>query len=216
MTLAILLVDDHPVFLFGLRALIETQPDMAIAGEALTAVAALEIAARTRLDLAILDINLPDMSGVTLAARLKQLQPAIRLLALSMQDDDTLFKALQAGVDGYLVKGAGGDETLRAIRAVAAGEAIFSPSVARRLQNHFEQPAPALPFPELTPREREILELVAQGLTNAAIAARLSLSVKTVRNRISDIFSKLHVTTRAEAILTARQSSLGKEWKIKD
>jgi DNA-binding NarL/FixJ family response regulator len=128
-----------------------------------------------------------------------------------MFEDDTIFAALQAGARGYILKGAEGEETLRAIRAAAHGESIFSPAVAQRLSHFFAQPSQtsALPFPDLTPRERDILKLIAQGLTNAAIADRLSLSPKTVRNQVSTIFSKLQVTDRAEAIIKARDAGLG-------
>jgi DNA-binding NarL/FixJ family response regulator len=129
-------------------------------------------------------------------------------LILSMLDDNTVFNALRAGANGYILKGAGGEETLRAIRAVAGGESIFSPSIARRMMQHFDHSQNQASFPELTEREREILQLLAQGLTNSAIAERLSLSIKTVRNRVSDIFSKLHVHDRAEAILKAREAGL--------
>jgi DNA-binding NarL/FixJ family response regulator len=126
-----------------------------------------------------------------------------------MQDDQTVFKALQAGASGYLLKGTGGEETRRAIRAVADGESILSPSIARRITQQIDKASNAPAFPDLTERKHEILDLLAQGLTNTAIAERLPLSVKTVRNRVSDLFSKLHVSDRASAILKAREAGLG-------
>ena len=210
MTTAILLVDDHPVFLFGLRMLIEAEPDLRIVGEAMSGAEALHtLASLQPVDLVIMDIGLPDMNGVEVTRRIRQAHPKLPILILTMLDDNTVFTALKAGANGYILKGAGGDETLRAIRAIAGGEAIFSPSIARRLVQHFDRAPVSEPFPELTEREREILVLLAQGLTNTAIAEALSLSVKTVRNRISDIFSKLHVSDRAEAIIKARNAGLG-------
>ncbi len=137
------------------------------------------------------------------------LQPALRVLVISMLDDATVFQALKVGACGYILKGASGEETVRALRAAAGGEAIFSPKIAKRIQQHFVAPNAVGAFPELTEREQEILALLAQGLTNSAIAERLSLSVKTVRNRVSDIFSKLQVSDRAEAIIKAREAGIG-------
>ena len=214
MTISILLVDDHPVFLFGLRTLIAEELDMLIQGEAMSGAEALQKladqpAADKPVDVVIMDIKLPDINGVEVTRRIRKEYPQVRILILSMLDDNTVFNALRAGANGYILKGAGGEETLRAIRAVASGESIFSPSIARRMMQHFDNSHHPESFPELTEREREILQLLAQGLTNSAIAERLSLSIKTVRNRVSDIFSKLHVHDRAEAILKARDAGLG-------
>lgn len=205
MTTSILIVDDHPVFRFGLKALISAEPDLRVAGEAVDGAQALAHVAATPVDVVVLDINLPDINGIECARRILALAPAARVLIVTMFDDDTVFSALKAGALGYILKGASGEETLRAIRATANGEAIFSPAIARRMLQHFDAPARVDPFSELTEREREILTLLAQGLTNAAIAERLSLSVKTVRNRVSDVFGKLHVGDRAEAIVKARK-----------
>lgn len=209
MTISILIVDDHPVFRFGLRALIGTEPDMQIVGEATTGAEALALAASQPLDLVLMDINLPDINGIEITRRLRGLYPVLRVLVISMLDDATVFNALKAGACGYILKGASGEETVRAIRAAAGGEAIFSPQIAKRIHLHFATPNAASTFSELTEREQEILALLAQGLTNGAIAERLSLSVKTVRNRVSDIFSKLQVSDRAEAIIKARSAGIG-------
>jgi DNA-binding NarL/FixJ family response regulator len=208
MSIAILIVDDHPVFRFGLRALIGAEPDLQIVGEAANGAEALELAASHHIDLALMDINLPDINGLEVTRRLRTLRPEARVLVISMLDDSTVFNALKAGACGYILKGASGEETIRAIRSAAAGESIFSPTIAQRIMQHFASPPKAVAFPELTERERDILELLAQGLTNGAIAERLSLSAKTVRNRVSDIFSKLHVSDRAEAIIKARDAGM--------
>lgn len=219
MTISILLVDDHPVFLFGMRTLITEEPDLHLLGEAMSGAEALQkLAAQPAVsqpatgkpvDVVIMDIKLPDINGVEVTRRIRNEFPQVRILILSMLDDNTVFNALRAGANGYILKGAGGEETLRAIRAVASGESIFSPSIARRMMQHFDQSQAHETFPGLTEREREILQLLAQGLTNSAIAERLSLSTKTVRNRVSDIFTKLHVHDRAAAILKAREAGLG-------
>ena len=208
MTMTILIVDDHPVFRFGLRALIGAEPDMQIIGEATNGTEALALAANQPLDLVLMDIKLPDINGLEVTRRLRALQPEARVLVISMLDDTTVFNALKAGACGYILKGASGEETLRAIRAAASGEAIFSPTIAQRIMRYFMTPPTTVAFPELTEREREILALLAQGLTNSAIAERLSLSTKTVRNRVSDIFSKLQVNDRAEAIIKARDAGM--------
>ena len=160
-----------------------------------------------------MDINMPGVNGIDATRRIVQASPNIGVLVITMLDDDSLFAAMRAGARGYLLKGAEGDETLRAIRAVANGEAIFSPAVAQRLVQFFSTPAalpPSLEFPELTEREAEVLTLIAQGYTNAAIAEHLALSPKTVRNHVSNIFSKLQVADRAEAIVRAREAGLAR------
>ncbi|MEJ2557044.1 MAG: response regulator transcription factor [Anaerolineae bacterium] len=208
----ILIADDHPMFRFGLRALLSAEPDTEVLGEATDGQEAVSLAASLKPDLILMDINLPNLNGIEATRQILDQDPDIGILIITMFEDDTIFAALRAGARGYILKGAEGEETLRAVRAAANGESIFSPAVAQRLTHFFAQsasPTAALPFPDLTPRERDILQLIAQGLTNAAIAGRLSLSPKTVRNQVSIIFSKLQVADRAEAIIKAREAGLG-------
>jgi DNA-binding NarL/FixJ family response regulator len=208
----ILIADDHPMFRFGLRALLSAEPDTEVVGEATDGREAVTMAASLMPDLVLMDINLPQLNGIEATRQILKQNPGTGILIITMFEDDTIFAALQAGARGYLLKGAEGDETLRAIRAAANGESIFSPAVAQRLTHFFAQSSaqPAnFPFQELTQRERDILKLVAKGLTNGAIAERLSLSPKTVRNQVSIIFNKLQVVDRAEAIIKAREAGLG-------
>ncbi len=211
--ITILIADDHPVFRFGLRALLEAQPDMAVVGEAESGAQAVQMARSLQPDLVLMDVNMPDLNGIEATRQITSTGPHPAVLIITMFDDDTVFTAMRAGARGYLLKGAQGDETLRAIRAVANGEVIFSPGVAGQMMAYFARggktAAAAERFPELTPREREILELLAQGLTNAAIADKLVLSPKTVRNQVSNIFGKLQVASRSEAIVKAREAGLG-------
>ena len=207
----VLIADDHPVFRFGLKALIGATPDLELAGEATNGAEAVTLAASLQPDVVVMDVNMPDLNGLEATRRILQTSPHIGILVITMFDDDSVFAAMQAGARGYLLKGAEPEATLRAIRTVANGEAIFSPTVARRVMDYFarRQPdAPAQIFPELTDRERELLALLAHGLTNTAIAERLSLSPKTVRNHVSNIFSKLQVADRVQAILRAKQAGL--------
>ncbi|CAA9545130.1 MAG: Regulatory protein, LuxR:Response regulator receiver [uncultured Thermomicrobiales bacterium] len=209
----ILIVDDHPVFRYGLRALLGAEADVALVGEAESGEAAIALATELAPDVVLMDLNLPDLNGIEATRRILAASPHVAVLVVTMfEDDDSVFAAMRAGARGYLLKGADGDETLRAIRAVANGEAIFSPAIARRIMEHFaaRPVGPPVAFPELTEREREILDLLAAGLTNAAIADRLSLSSKTVRNHVSNVFSKLQVADRAEAIIRAREAGLGR------
>jgi DNA-binding NarL/FixJ family response regulator len=208
----ILIADDHPVFRFGMRALIEAQADMVVIGEAENGAEAIQMATSFQPDVVLMDINMADVNGIDATRQITKTTPDIAVLIITMFDDDTVFTAMQAGARGYLLKGAKGDETLRAIRAVANSEVIFSPGVAEQMMTYFSRSiktAPDVPFPELTPREHEILDLIAQGLTNSAIAEQLVLSSKTIRNHVSNIFSKLQVATRSEAIIKARDAGLG-------
>jgi DNA-binding NarL/FixJ family response regulator len=207
----VLIADDHPMFRFGLKALLCAAPGLEVAGEAADGEAAVTQAASLQPDVVVMDLNMPGLNGLEATRTILQTSPHIAVLIVTMFDDDSVFAAMQAGARGYLLKGAEPEAMLRAIRTVAGGEAIFSPSVARRVMDFFAHRQPDLPpqiFPELTERERELLALLAQGLTNAAIAERLSLSPKTVRNHVSNIFSKLQVVDRAQAIIRAREAGL--------
>lgn len=209
----VLIADDHPLFRFGLRALLEAEHGTAVIGEATTGVEAVTLAAALQPDVIVMDINMPELNGIEATKQILDTDPASNILIMTMFDDDSVFAAMRAGARGYLLKGVEGDETLRAIRSVAAGQAIFSPNIAERLLQYFAtapktQTSEAL-FPDLTPRELEVLQLIAQGLTNNAIAEKLVLSPKTVRNHVSTIFSKLQVANRAEAIVRAREAGLG-------
>jgi DNA-binding NarL/FixJ family response regulator len=209
----VLIADDHPVFRFGLRALLSGEPGVEVIGEATTGEEAVALVESLRPDVTLMDLNMPGISGVEATRRITSASPQAGILVITMfEDDDSVFAAMRAGARGYLLKGAAPDDTVRAIKAVADGEAIFSPSVAQRLMQYFAAPPAAVApqaFPELTEREREILALIAQGYTNTAIAERLVLSAKTVRNHVSNIFSKLQVAGRAEAIIRARDAGLG-------
>lgn len=207
----VLLVDDHAHFRAGLRSLLSTAPDVLVCGEAASGEEAVAVVGRAQPDVVLLDLTMPGEGGVAATARLVAASPHARVLVLSMSDDDdSVFAALRAGARGYLVKGAGRAEILRAVRAVADGEAILGPSVAARLAAFLTPPAEAaVPFPELTPREREVLDLVARHLPNPQIAQRLGLSAKTVRNHVSSIFAKLQVADRAAAATLAQRSGLG-------
>ena len=210
----ILIADDHASFRSGLRALLESVGGLTVVGEAETGAQAVDRAAELQPDVVLMDLNMPDVDGIYATRQIVSTSPHIAVLVISMyEDSDQVFGALKAGARGYLLKGADRAELVRAIRGVVEGEAIFGPAVARRLTAFFaSRPAiePAV-FPDLTEREREILDLVARGLNNAQITHRLVLSPKTVRNHISNIFSKLQVADRAEAIVRAREAGLGGE-----
>lgn len=210
-----LIADDHPHFRQGLRALLHETAEIEVVGEAGDGEQAVALATELQPDVVVMDLHMPRLGGIEATRRILRTSPHIGILVLSMfEDDDSIFAALQAGARGYLPKGALKAEILRSIRAVASGEAIFGPAIARRLIAYFSGPRPAAPpdaFPELTDREREILGLVARHQTNPEIARQLDLSPKTVRNHVSNIFTKLQVADRAQAILRARSAGLGGE-----
>jgi DNA-binding NarL/FixJ family response regulator len=214
-TIRILIADDHAPFRAGLRGLVTSNPDTEIVGEAATGEEAVSLAASLQPDVILMDIQMPDVNGIEAARRILHTSPHISILMLTMfEDDDSVFAALRAGARGYLLKGALKAEILRAIRGVYSGEAIFGPAIAKRLIQYFAAPRPASPpeiFPELTEREREVLELIAQHRTNIDIAERLALTPKTVRNHVSNIFAKMQVADRAQAIMRAREAGLGRQ-----
>lgn len=209
----ILVVDDHLLFRDGVRALIDSAPDCELVGEATTGEEAVRLAADLQPDLILMDVKMQDMDGIEATRQIARTSPHIGILVLTMlEDDNSVFSAMRAGARGYLLKGASHEEMLLAIRAVAGGQAIFSPGIAVRMMEFFNTMQPGkVPdaFPELSDREREVLGLVAQHYSNAEIAKELVISPKTVRNHVSNVLSKLQVADRAEAILKAREAGLG-------
>ncbi|WP_457189798.1 response regulator [Nocardioides sp. P5_E3] len=209
----ILLVDDHPLFLDGVRAALTGTGDLEVVGEAPNVAEAVARAAELVPDVVLMDLNLPDASGVEATARILAARPESRVLMMTMSaDDDAVVAAMRAGARGYIVKGTGRDELLHAIRTVAAGGAVFSPTVADRLGRFFTGLAVGggrEAFPQLTGRELEVLDLVARGLENRRIARELHLSDKTVRNHVSNVMAKLDVEDRSAAIARARAAGLG-------
>jgi len=205
-TIRLVLADDHPMFIAGVRALLDAEPDMTVLAVAASGADALRAATEHRPDVAVLDVNMPDGDGLWVTAGLRAAGLPTRALILTMYDDDeNVLAALRAGAYGYALKDADGEAIVAAVRAVARGEALFGAGVAARLLGHFSRAASAAPFPQLTEREHEVLALIAQGLDNPAIARRLAVTGKTVRNHVSNILTKLHVPDRSAAILRARE-----------
>lgn len=208
--ITLILADDHPVFASGLRAVFETEPDIEVLVVVGTGREAVVAALEHRPDVAVLDIAMPDGDGLSVCAELRQAGLPTRALMLTMfDDDDNVLAALRCGAFGYTLKGAGPDELVAAVRAVARGEVLFGAGIAARMLELFGRSASTSPFPQLTEREAEVLGLLASGLDNAVIARRLGVSAKTIRNHISNIIAKLHVSDRTAAILRARDAGLG-------
>ena len=206
----LVVADDHPVYLSGLRAVLDAEPDMAVVAVACTGVGACEAAIEHVPDVAVLDASMPDGDGLWVAAQLRSAGLPTKTLILTMYDDDeNVLAALRAGAHGYAVKRTGGDDIIAAVRAVARGDAIFSAAVAARLLSRIVHGAPNSPFPQLTEREHEVLTLLARGLDNPAIARRLGVRGKTVRNHVSNVITKLQVADRTAAIVRARDVGLG-------
>ncbi len=210
----VVVVDDHPLFRDGVRAALSGAEDVDVVGEAADVAGALEVVAELRPAVVLMDLNLPDGSGVDATRRLTAVAPEVRVLVMTMStDDDAVVAAMRAGARGFVVKGAGRRDLVDSVRTVAEGGAVFSPVVADRLAGYFAG-LTAVPareaFPQLTEREREVLDLVARGLDNRRIARELVLSDKTVRNHVSNVLAKLEVADRAEAVLRARNAGLGR------
>jgi DNA-binding NarL/FixJ family response regulator len=211
MTVRVLIADDHPLVRQGLQAALAPMPDVEVVAEAATGQAAVREAVLHRPDVVVMDLQMPELNGIEATRELARSVPTAAVLVLTMfDDDDSVFAAMRAGARGYVLKGAEQQEIARAIAAVAAGQAIFGPAVATRVLAYFATPpVTPTPFPELTAREREVLDLLAAGRNNHQIADQLGLSAKTVANHISAIFAKLQVADRTQAILRARDAGLG-------
>jgi len=216
----ILIADDHTLFRSGLQALFGSVADTVVIAQASTGAEAVTLATQHQPDVILMDIHMPTpngsgLNGIGATQQIVQTSPHIGVIIVTMfEDDDSVFAAMRAGARGYVLKGADQEEMLRTIRAVARGEALFGAAIATRLMNFFATPildAPTPLFPDLTDREREILDLIARGDSNSDIARHLVISPKTVSNHISNIFSKLHIVDRAQAIVQAREAGLGRE-----
>ena len=208
----ILVVDDHPLYRRGLAALLSGQENWEVVGEEADGIGAVTAAHALQPDVVVMDLRMPGIDGIEATRRIVSTSPHIAVLVLTMYEDDgSVFAAMRAGARGYLLKGAEQDEIVRAIRAAAAGEAIFGPQIAQRVIAHFATGSGSTKdlFPALTEREREVLEMVAAGKGNATIAHELMISLKTVRNHVSNVFTKLQVSDRSAAIVKARQAGLG-------
>lgn len=211
---SVLIVDDHALFRAGMLAVLGGLPDVEVVAEAATGEEALTAVAEHRPEVVLMDLRMPGIGGLAATARITERHPDVKVVVLTMSEDpDSVFAALRAGARGYLLKESGGDDVRRVIEGVARGEAVFGPRVAEQVVRFFSTAAvgraAAEAFPDLTAREREVLDLMARGLDNASIARRLFLSEKTVRNRVSDILTKLRARTRAEAVVRARDAGIG-------
>lgn len=208
----IVVVDDHPVFRMGMVALLGSIPGFEIVGEAESADEAIAVCRSSAPDVVLMDLQLGTTSGVEATRQITETHPGVGVLVVTMMDDDdSVFAAMRAGARGYLLKGAGPTDIQRAVEAVRRGEVLLAPQVASRAIGFLtgaRREGP-VPFPDLTDREREVLDLVAEGLDNAAISRRLSVSPKTVRNHLSNVFTKLQVADRSQAIVRAREAGLG-------
>ncbi|MGN6160347.1 MAG: response regulator [Marmoricola sp.] len=208
--LTVIIADDHHIFRDGLRALLETEPGLCVIGEATTGREAVEVATAQLPDVIVMDLHMPDLDGVSATREILQRSPNIAVLVLTMfDDDDSVFAAMRAGARGYLLKGSNHSEVVRAVHTVGSGGAVFGPAVAQRVVQYFERPPVSKAFPQLTDRELEILDLLARGISNPGIASRLAIAEKTVRNHVSNIFTKLAVADRAQAIIRAREAGMG-------
>jgi DNA-binding NarL/FixJ family response regulator len=214
-TCRVLIADDHPLFREGMRGRLDRVADIVVVGEAANGEEAVELARELEPHVVLMDIKMPGLNGIEATRDILRARPSIGVMMLTMfEDDDSVFAAMRAGAKGYLLKDSGGDEVVYAIRAVTSGEAVFGPGVAERIIGFFSgsrSAAPQRAFPELTEREEEILSLVAQGRSNQEIARQLFVSVKTVRNHVSNILVKLQVADRAQAVIRARDAGIGQD-----
>jgi DNA-binding NarL/FixJ family response regulator len=213
-TVRVLIADDHPLFREGMRGRLDRVADVAVVGEATSGDEAVELAQKLEPDVILMDIKMPGLNGIEATREIQRANPQIGILVLTMfEDDDSVFAAMRAGAKGYLLKDSGGEGVVHAIRAVASGEAVFGPGVAERMIGFFSAPraAPKRAFPELTEREEEVLSLVAQGKSNREIARQLFVSLKTVRNHVSNILLKLQVADRAQAVIRARDAGMRRD-----
>ncbi|MCI0713391.1 MAG: response regulator transcription factor [Chloroflexi bacterium] len=214
-SIRILLADDHTLFRVGMRSLLQSIDELEVVGEAATGEETIAKAAELQPDVILMDIQMPDVNGIEATRQILRTSPHIGIIMLTMfKDDESVFMAMRAGARGYVLKGADQDVMLRAIHGVANGESLFSPEIAKRLIHFFATLQPTAPreiFPELTAREREVLSMVAQGHNNAEISQTLGITMKTVRNHVSNIFNKLQVADRTQAAIRAREAGLGIE-----
>jgi DNA-binding NarL/FixJ family response regulator len=209
----VVVADDHPMVRYGIAAVLDAHPDVSLVGEASDGNELLAVVNEVRPDVVLTDLAMPRMGGIEAIGALRRHHPSLGVLVLTMhEDDESVFAALRAGARGYLIKGADGAELVRAIQTIAAGDAVYGAAIANRIISLLASGGPAAaadPFPELTGREREVLDLMAAGLRNLAIATRLGLSEKTVRNHVSAVLVKLQVPDRTAAALRAKEAGLG-------
>jgi DNA-binding NarL/FixJ family response regulator len=214
-TIRVLIAEDHPLFREGMRGRLDRIDDIEVVGEAASGDEAVELAGGLSPDVILMDIKMPGMSGIEVTREIVRESPQISVLVLTMfEDDNSVFAAMRAGAKGYLLKDSGGERVVHAIRAVSSGEAVFGPGVAERIIGFFSTSKPAAPartFPERTEREEEVLSLVAEGKSNQDISRQLFVSLKTVRNHVSNILLKLQVTDRAQAVIRAREAGMGRD-----
>jgi len=211
MTLRVAIADDHPLFLDGLRLLLDTTPDIDVVATAVDGHELLRLLETVEVDVAVVDLDMPRVDGAEVAQRLVRFRPGTPVLVLTMHDDgESAVRALRAGAHGYVLKGAGHGAIVRAVRAVAEGDTVLGGSIGDAVVEAATRGRTSRPFPNLTDREHEILELIATGQDNAAIAGRLFLSVKTVQNNVSSLLAKIDASSRAELVARARDAGLGR------